>query len=76
MRETVREADLEPVRRRVFFFDTDDLALLGGDVVLRGRVTRDDDDDSTVKLRPVDPTKIAAAGSGRRTDSRSSSTSW
>ena len=58
VRETVREADLEPVRRRVFFFDTDDLALLGGDVVLRGRVTRDDDDDSTVKLRPVDPTTI------------------
>ena len=58
VRETVRKADLDPVRRRVFFFDTDDLALLGAGVVLRARVTRDDDDDSTVKLRPVDPAKI------------------
>jgi hypothetical protein len=58
VRETVREGKREPVRRRVFFFDTNQLELLGGDVVLRARVTRDDDDDSTVKLRPVDPAKI------------------
>jgi hypothetical protein len=58
VRETVREEDLEPVRRRVFFFDTEKLELFGGDVVLRARVTRDDDDDSTVKLRPVAPAKI------------------
>jgi hypothetical protein len=35
VRETVREADLEPVRRRVFFFDTDELALLDSDGRLR-----------------------------------------
>jgi hypothetical protein len=59
VRQTVREKTLEPVRRRVFFFDTRKLELLGADVVLRARVTRDDDDDhSTVKLRPVDPAKI------------------
>lgn len=58
VRETVREDDLEPVRRRVFFFDKRKLELLGGDVVLRARATRDDEDDSTVKLRPVDPAQI------------------
>lgn len=58
VRETVREEDLEPVRRRVFFFDTGKLELFGGDVVLRARLTKDDEDDSTVKLRPVDPAKI------------------
>jgi hypothetical protein len=64
VRETVREDDLEPVRRRVFFFDTRKLELLGGDVVLRARVTREDDDDSTVKLRPVDPAKIGRRWKG------------
>lgn len=54
----MREEDLEPVRRWVVFFDTKKLELLGGDVVLRARVTRDHDDDSTVNLRPVDPAKI------------------
>jgi hypothetical protein len=58
VREAAREEDLEHVRRRVFFFDTEKLELLGGDVVLRARVTPEDDDDSTVKLRPVDPAKI------------------
>jgi hypothetical protein len=58
VRETAREEDLEPVRRRVFFFDTTKLELFGGNLVLRARVTRDDDDDSTVKLRPVDPAKV------------------
>jgi hypothetical protein len=63
VRETVREDDLEPVRRRVFFFDTRKLELLGGDVVLRARVTREDD-DSTVKLRPVDPAMIGRRWKG------------
>jgi hypothetical protein len=58
VRKTVREQDLEPVRRRVFFFDTRKLELLDGDLVLRARVTRNGKDDSTVKLRPVDPAKI------------------
>jgi len=35
VRETVREDDLEPVRRRVFFFDTTKLELLGGDEDVR-----------------------------------------
>jgi hypothetical protein len=44
----------QPQRRKVYFYDTKDLALFGKDLVLRARVTQGDDDDSTVKLRPVD----------------------
>jgi hypothetical protein len=58
VRAHVREQDLEPEERRVFFYDTKRLELFDGGVVLRARVKRDDDDDSTVKLRPVDPAAI------------------
>jgi hypothetical protein len=44
----------QPQRRKVYFYDTKDLALYGEHLVLRARVTQGDDDDSTVKLRPVD----------------------
>ena len=44
----------QPQRRKVYFYDTKDLALYGKNLVLRARVTQGDDDDSTVKLRPVD----------------------
>jgi hypothetical protein len=43
----------QPQRRKVYFYDTKDLALYGEDLVLRARVTQGDNDDSTVKLRPV-----------------------
>jgi hypothetical protein len=43
-----------PQRRKVYFYDTADLALYNADLVLRARVTDGDEDDSTVKLRPVD----------------------
>lgn len=49
-----------PQRRKVYFYDTEDLALYGNDLVLRARVTQGDDDDSTVKLRPVDLADEAA----------------
>src|SRR5688500_5655213 len=42
-----------PVRRRVYFYDTPDLDLAAQRLFLRGRVTEEDDDDSTVKLRPL-----------------------
>jgi hypothetical protein len=58
VRAELREAELEPERRRVYFFDTQGLALFDDGVVLRARVTRDADDDSTVKLRPVVPADI------------------
>ena len=48
-----REA-VSPQRRKVYFYDTEDLALEGEKLILRARVTQGDDDDSTVKLRPVD----------------------
>jgi hypothetical protein len=44
----------QPQRRKVYFYDTKDLALYGKALALRARVTQGDDDDSTVKLRPVD----------------------
>ena len=46
-------AGVEPARRRVYFYDTPELALFARDLVLRARVTEGDDDDSTVKLRPL-----------------------
>ena len=58
VRAELREADLEPERRRVYFFDTQELALFDAGVVLRARVTKDAADDSTVKLRPVVPADI------------------
>jgi hypothetical protein len=51
----------EPQRRKVYFYDTRDLALYDKGLVLRARVTQGDDDDSTVKLRPVDLTAADAA---------------
>ncbi len=37
----------------MYFYDTPELALFARDLVLRARVTEGDDDDSTVKLRPL-----------------------
>jgi hypothetical protein len=49
----LRRAGVDPVRRKVYFYDTPELALFAKDLVLRARVTEGDDDDSTVKLRPL-----------------------
>ena len=49
----LRRAGVDPVRRKVYFYDTPELALFAKDLVLRARVTAGDDDDSTVKLRPL-----------------------
>jgi hypothetical protein len=46
-------------RRRIFFFDTTALVLFKAGVVLRAREVKGDRDDSTVKIRPVDPKSIA-----------------
>jgi hypothetical protein len=46
---------LEAQIRQVFFFDTPDLALSRGGVVVRGRRVQGKGDDSVVKLRPVVP---------------------
>jgi hypothetical protein len=50
----LQKAGRQPQRRKVYFYDTEDLALYGENLVLRARVTQGDDDDTTVKLRPVD----------------------
>ncbi|HEX5900793.1 MAG TPA: hypothetical protein VFY32_15425 [Solirubrobacteraceae bacterium] len=49
----LRRAGVSPARRKVYFYDTPELALFAEDLVLRARVTDGDDDDSTVKLRPL-----------------------
>lgn len=45
-------------RRRIFFFDTHVLTLFKGGLVLRAREVKGGRDDSTVKIRPVDPKKV------------------
>ena len=50
----LKKAGVSPQRRKVYFYDTKDLALDAEKLILRARVTQGDDDDSTVKLRPVD----------------------
>jgi hypothetical protein len=49
----LRRTGVRPARRKVYFYDTPELALAARDLVLRARVTDGDDDDSTVKLRPL-----------------------
>lgn len=46
--------------RVIYFYDTPNLALFEAGVVLRARLLKGDDDDSTVKFRPVDAGAIAA----------------
>ena len=53
MQAELRSAGVSPARRKVYFYDTPKLALFAKGLVLRARVTDGDDDDSTVKLRPL-----------------------
>jgi len=59
VRSVLEGSGADPEHREVFFFDTPELGLFDAGVVLRARLTHDGTDDSTVKLRPVDPTTIA-----------------
>ena len=45
----------EALWRRLYFYDTPGLDLYARGVVLRARATTGAPDDSTVKIRPVDP---------------------
>jgi hypothetical protein len=45
-------------RRSIFFFDTAKLELFKKGVVLRAREVKGGKDDSTVKIRPIDPKQI------------------
>ncbi|HET8874458.1 MAG TPA: hypothetical protein VFM83_12305 [Gaiellaceae bacterium] len=51
---------LEAQIRQVFFFDTPDLSLNKGGVVVRARRVQQKGDDTVVKLRPVVPKELAA----------------
>jgi hypothetical protein len=44
--------------RRVYFYDTPDLDLFKSGVVLRARLLKDGDDDSTVKFRAVEAASV------------------
>jgi hypothetical protein len=48
----------DATRRGIYFFDTLDLTLNKAGVVLRARAIEDDDDDSVVKIRPVNPDNV------------------
>ena len=53
VQDMLRDAAVSPAGRKVYFYDTPELALFAKDLVLRARVTDGDEDDSTVKLRPL-----------------------
>ena len=48
----------DAARREIYFFDTPELTLNKAGVVLRARDIEDDDHDSVVKIRPVDPEAV------------------
>jgi len=62
-RSTVGALGLDPLEaqiRQIYFFDTPDLALSSGGVVVRARRIQGKGDDSVVKLRPVVPADLPA----------------
>ena len=61
-RSTVAALGMDPLEaqiRQVVFFDTPDLALDKGGVVVRARRVQGKGDDSVVKLRPVVPSELS-----------------
>lgn len=59
----VRQLDLdedEADARRIFFIDSPALELYDQGLILRARSKEGDDDDSTVKIRPIEPDGIDA----------------
>ena len=56
--ELLKSTGEEPETRTIYFFDTPELDLFDKGLVLRARKVRGDEDDSTVKLRPIDPATI------------------
>ncbi len=51
--------------RMIYFYDTAKLELYNAGVALRARLVKGDDDDSTVKIRPVEPGKVPPSWSKR-----------
>ncbi len=48
----------DATRREIYFFDTPELTLNKAGVVIRARAKEDEDHDSVIKIRPVDPDKV------------------
>jgi hypothetical protein len=64
VRSTVAALGMDPLDariRQVYFFDTPDLRLSRQGVVVRARRVQGRDDDSVVKLRPIDPAELPAS---------------
>jgi hypothetical protein len=64
IRSTVAALGMDPLEariRQVYFFDTPDLRLSKHGVVVRARRVQGRDDDSVVKLRPIDPAELPAS---------------
>ena len=62
-RSTITRLELDPLNaqiRQVVFFDTPDLRAEQGGVVVRARRVQGKGDDSTIKLRPVEPGRPVA----------------
>ena len=62
-RSAVTALEMDPLEaqiRQVIFFDTPDLALDTAGVVVRARRVQGRDDDTVVKLRPVEPGDLSA----------------
>jgi hypothetical protein len=62
-RATIANIGIDPVEaqpRQVFFFDTPDLALNRGGVVVRARRIQGGRGDTVIKLRPIDPEQLPA----------------
>lgn len=56
--EALELSKRDAARRDIYFFDTAELDLNEAGIVLRARAIADDDHDSVVKIRPVNPDKI------------------
>jgi hypothetical protein len=54
----LERADVEPQTSELYFFDTPQLSLFEAGIVLRARVVHGGRDDSTVRVRPVDPKAV------------------
>src|SRR5688572_10169919 len=63
-REQLELHDDDAEERDIFFFDTPQLELFDQGVILRARNIHEDDDDSTIKIRPLAAKKVAASWFG------------
>ena len=60
LQEELKRTRATRVRRTVYFYDTPDRDLARQKICLRGRVTEGDDDQSTIKLRPLPDAGVPA----------------